>query len=758
MSSFKTLAERFYKALSLAIYDRELQARGENITYYYDTDVIFPLIMGFEADTLNFSKERDQLLVRSLLSCGYLGEFCMLRPHALELTEMLRRQQWSTEGYSKAVLQQKIREFLNKKGIWKIMSKLKAIAEGEKDFEFVKDETRIQDFINKLRDNAGETFAYIEMVNGTWRQRLKRYYDCSLLNLDKLGPDIYDLLGTYKEEVREINRILLLKRKSRTKNVFQDALGLTILYKEINNKDKGETDHIVRFYTETLPIIEDLEENKELQNLLSYQKPFYNDLETPHGAEFIFRDAGYFVIRAWFSDLSPDNQIIDDETINNLKQLSSRLRKVLTLDEERLEEAIRDIRLNEQELIDLIKNFENLTIMDSIWVGDRIPKALKNLNALKEWTKVFKFAERPETEEILSEKIQDVRKELESKVSMIQRWKNDSDIIMDGREKRLHFVKGKIEDIMRDLGLVRWGYSLTTEERELLVKSLKDIFQSDIDDFILVAGTVAILMNEARNDPRKCMVICGILWALKQFKHIVKIVNECKDNNESEHLPPSLLVIQAAAEARSGGLNKLQKREIVDKVWNFLETLPENQRVGILLGVGYVLYHVWKQENVVRDTIEHESSEVAKEIEGWAEKCFYLGEEAARKIPKENLAWAFAINHCAYVGIVTKIEPDKTEKYFQLLLRLENNTAFWNFRFDDTIGTTYLIKAERLWGNSSSEKKKEIIPFILSLLDKADEHFEKASLRDTGDIDLDEHRNRSTSLRASVEVQKLGMI
>jgi hypothetical protein len=757
MSSLRGTVENLHRALSLAIYDRELELKGKKISYYYDADVIYPLIMGFEVDSPDIQPKKNQLLIRALLSCQYFGEFHMLRPHALELTEKLRKLRWSEDESSRAVFQQRVTNFLERKGIRKILAALCDIVEGKKDFIGTSEKQRVKFFLDTLRDNAGDTFSYIEQVNGTWRQRLKRYYDKKMLNLDYMGPEIYDLLKEFEIEAREINRILLQKRSSKPESVFQDALSLTVLHKMIKDRENGKSDNIVRFYTETIPIIEELEENREIQNLLSYKEPLDKDLDTPYGAEFVFRDAGYFIMRAWFSELSYEKKLTDSEAIRDVKELAEILEDLVTSDSVNFDEGILKLKIKKQIIFNLIENFEQLTIMDSIWVSDRIPKDWKNLKTLQKWTEVFKFAEREETENILDVKIQDVRHKIESKLSLLQAWKNDTEIILIETKETRKRVKGRIDEIMRDLGLVRWGYSLFQEEKLQLIKTLRSLLQEDnYDALIIEAGNTAIIMKDAKKNSRACMVMCGILWALRLYSYIVNLVRECESNCSHKKMPPSLLIIQMAAEIKIGKCNAEERAEIGNRVLNFLKkNVEKEERLGVLLGIGYVLYHVWKQENIgseIGNSHQASSDGNKKEKKDWAQLSFTLGEEAVDKFPKGELAWAFAVNHCAYVGIQTGIEPEKTRKYFSTLLEIESLQSCWNFRFDDTVGIHYLKSAQKQWKKITKYKDSNVNSNkILEMLRNAEEYFIRAKEKDIGDIDIKEHMNQCNLLKEEIE-------
>jgi hypothetical protein len=114
------------------------------------------------------------------------------------------------------------------------------------------------------------------------------------------------------------------------------------------------------------------------------------------------------------------------------------------------------------------------------------------------------------------------------------------------------------------------------------------------------------------------------------------------------------------------------------------------------------------------------------------------------------LAWAFAVNHCAYVGTVTERNLGRVEKYFDLLIRLKANRAVWNSRFDDTLGYQYLRRLEAEVGRESLTVSRSA---LLAMADRAEGLFSQAQASDFGDIDLEEHISR-----LSIARRKLGLL
>ena len=81
----------FARNLRLALFDVQLERRQaaaqQPTLFYYDTDVVLRMIMGFELPPNRRHEAAD--LVRSLFACFMLGPMHMLRPHALELRNHL---------------------------------------------------------------------------------------------------------------------------------------------------------------------------------------------------------------------------------------------------------------------------------------------------------------------------------------------------------------------------------------------------------------------------------------------------------------------------------------------------------------------------------------------------------------------------------------------------------------------------------------------------------------------------------------------
>jgi hypothetical protein len=725
----------FATALSLALYDRKLEIENIPLVVFYDTDVVLNAITGFESDSyIGRRTALPERLVRALLSCGCLGNVYMVRPHAFELDQKLRQLQRYKKPAQRRVFAERAKDYMRRRGIEKHMKQLLEIVERREG----KRPERIEDFLGVLRGTAAETFIAIEMINGSWLQRCRRFFD-KLLKYDHLGPEMNELMDDHGDVVFEIDKDLKKTRKDVPLNVFQDAAALTILSDFVSARDRGETDIVIRFYTETRDLVKDAMRNDNVRNRLSYKTRLMDDVRTPLGSEHIIRGPSYFLMRAWFTELSVGANRGD---ISKFDRLSDDLQELIGYDEQRFETALRSMQFEQRNMLDLINDFEQLALMDSIWVKGRIHLPDEDSEGwIAGWTDVFRFARGSDTGRAVFRRIDDVRARLETEVSRIRVWTDDFESTQRAIHYRRNEIKGDLEDPMRDLGLIRWGYDLTPEEVEHVVGMVKPLLKESDTDIASLAADIASKLETAQHDIRDTLTMSAVLWALGRYDRIISLVAECFKSSRRKR-PASLRVIQAAAEMKDLRLKTLEeKQERIDELWKLKLRLRGEQRTSILLGVGYVLYHAWRQE--LYSKIQEVS--VSAQVEQWAVMSYKCGEEAYDSLPDQSLAWAFSINHCAYVGITTGLHPERTQKYFDRLLRLHNFHEVWNCRFDDTVGCRYLVEIEKEWSDTRPEGR-----VYLDLKERiilAEDYFKRARVQYFGDIDLDEHEQRLYNLK-----------
>lgn len=749
MESDRARISTFVDSLGLALYDKALELKGHQVVFFLDADIVLKLVLGIEGlppESPNATSRME--IVRSLFSIGYMGSFYLLRPHAFEFYMNLKTKPKYQNIDSREAFRERALSYIEKTGIRETMGKLARIIGDERNLSKAEEDKKIMEFLGTLSENSGESFSYIERINGTWSDRFNRFFNKKLLKLDYLGPEISELVIDQKDVLFKINTIVKEKREMFTLNAFQDAAALTIIHKFISEKESGTIDFYSRFYTDTTPLNDVLMNNPEIKEILSYKT---NEIHERFNDSYkgIHRDTNYFIIRAVIKELKPSATDVSIEKLDRLYEIYDKLKGLLedNKDIERASKAVeKDVTLSS-----LLDDFEKTSIMEPLWhKKDGLINLFPKIEDVSEWIKIFHFAQGTRTGEILHAQMNERWKELEVHVSKLSTWTNDFKAIIKAQGDRVQYFE-KIEEPMRDLGLIRWNYNISNINPSDILDMLRD-FTVKGQQVEIPASILANNMGLARKNIKECNFVCAILWGLGLFKEIDIIVEECRLQNIGTKFPVNLSTIQFAAIMRHGRISTPDdRRKMLRNVARFMSGLSKKERKGTLLGVGYIYYHAWRQVMLKANIKERLWDNQPEETRKWAQEAFNLGEEGYLDAFEPNtLPWAYAINHCAYLHITTGVPYDKSQRdYLQILLKLKIYGNLWCARFDDTVGCYYLDRAERLWHLSNDEEKKTID--ISKHIIEADIYFSSALKHDTGDTDLPEHITRLELLRDSFE-------
>lgn len=315
---------------------------------------------------------------------------------------------------------------------------------------------------------------------------------------------------------------------------------------------------------------------------------------------------------------------------------------------------------------------------------------------------------------------------------------------------------------MRDLGMVRWGQMLSADEQEELVLAIRALSDDDGPSLDMTCMQLAQKMEEARWKPQRCLVMCAVLWGIGRLERIVNLVDECKRNLKGGHLLSSLVVLGAAAEIKSGlAQDQKRVRAIVEEVWQLFLSSHDPESPGLKLGVGYVLYHAWRQKAISLGAYslrKHET--VSEEMAEWARRSFEVGEAAWKSLSTsaDELARVFALNHCTYVAVVTGARAESIETFLSMLIPNVGRKP-WNHRFDDTVACYHLWQFERAfasWKDRQTNRSPRLVQRMHEHLGTAREFFERAHLHDLGDIDTLQHQQWLQEAEAAFDLVEAG--
>jgi hypothetical protein len=223
-----------------------------------------------------------------------------------------------------------------------------------------------------------------------------------------------------------------------------------------------------------------------------------------------------------------------------------------------------------------------------------------------------------------------------------------------------------------------------------------------------------------------------MLWFLSCYDELGIMVSQLERVKPLSH---SLMVMRAAGKMRHSLLSREAKVRLIEELRQVMDRLQGAALGTFLLGLGYVEFHAWdgELESLLPDGIGRVDG--AAQLD-WAAVSFARGEEALLLLPADTLQWAFAINHCAYVGSVANIEGVKTEKYVAILQRLSTFPGVWHYRFADTLAWSKYTAARRLW--DAATNRSDVQGEVCGLLASATRLLAQAR-PDYGDPEMPSH-------------------
>jgi hypothetical protein len=138
-----------------------------------------------------------------------------------------------------------------------------------------------------------------------------------------------------------------------------------------------------------------------------------------------------------------------------------------------------------------------------------------------------------------------------------------------------------------------------------------------------------------------------------------------------------------------------------EKELSQFQTLGDERLPGISkMGVAHVAYWAWQRLRELDDQIQARSM---------AEKSFEAAKDAQGQFVTRSLAWAFAINHCVYVGTVSGVRKPETEMMRSQLLHV--NARHYHYRFADTEARQYTEEVRETiekWGVVAITSEKHL--------------------------------------------------
>ena len=738
---------RFAAALRAAAHDKQIEALRP-IRFYYDADVLLRIINGFQQFRRDLHPIRDprNVMVRSLLALGLAGPLYVLRPHALEIEEDLRWRRATAEGFNRELI-----EFLRTVGVAGLFVSLhQAIVSAWNDTD------KINQFVRIVTHREASAFPFIELADGGWQQRLARFQRRGLIAFE-------DGLGSIKEVLRDpvvwqMRSVIARERAGNSpldsmgKNirggqpvspsVLHDATALGMLRREVTRFEAGESVTEVRFYSES-NMFQRVWKHAPTRDLLTYQRQGTEKKDV----DFIVRDQDYFILRMIFGSLcfsgqQPVQPRSAETPPADLMRLSDELAALIAGEQSDLKRFLESRLVAEKPLGTYLEEFKTLSFLPTFlrqWSPtDRLKDVVSGLS------EVWEFATRSEVRERFAREAGEVLAKLRDTVAELGVAFNDLRSILDAanafwREQTENY---RPPDPTRDLGLIRWGIELGGESLERFRLLIERIVAPDDETRWLGCVDLTDTLTTAGEDYESYAIACSVLWALNMFDVIVGSLEKAPQANQ-----PGLRLLCLAAKLKAKrNLGLDEKSALLAEGADAVESAPEEDRARFAIGLGYLYFHAWLLErNASHAGVASNSSQA------WLERSLELGSEAVQALPRGTLPWAFALNHCVYVGDYADSPPPGLAGSRKTLARLwHDHRELWNYRFADTIGFHNLVTAENQYGvveGSRMNVPEHLLQSLMYHLNEAERHYARIE-GDYGDAEIAEHRERLRTLKA----------
>jgi hypothetical protein len=352
----------------------------------------------------------------------------------------------------------------------------------------------------------------------------------------------------------------------------------------------------------------------------------------------------------------------------------------------------------------------------------RPPQAIENLVA--EASEVYDFMHTDEPRDRLhyeiARDVQDLERELAASVTDFY---DHIQFVRDIRERttRLAGKDGSrrsefiVTDPLSDLGLIRWGGDLKEKELRRTARIIEGLFSADLVERMRAASELTRATTD-RLDESKCLSLCGVLWMLSLFERVILTINHYDRNLRPGGIEASLAIMRTAARARIGPpFSTPEKTDLMTNLELEVAKVQDlKKRARLHIGLAYTAYCISQvdKEHLARPARLKKKEDPAAQSP-WAMRCYEYGERAIRltETADDRRGLAFALNHCAYVGTVMQLAPERTAEYVRRLKELEDayvieddrRISLWHYRFADTIAVTEYRAAYTKWGKSLEE-------------------------------------------------------
>jgi hypothetical protein len=223
--------------------------------------------------------------------------------------------------------------------------------------------------------------------------------------------------------------------------------------------------------------------------------------------------------------------------------------------------------------------------------------------------------------------------------------------------------------------------------------SLMELIDVSSPARINVCSDLALLVASANPTITELEYSISLLWILNLHRMVV-ILDGYLSNEQRERLPVGIQMLILVSKTRSvkqqaGRMPFSHEYSLListatDIADRYKDAGDYSNEAFARMGVAHVAYIAWSRERSRHpDVAAH-----------WAHTSFESGQHAANALPPGSLTWSFAVNHCAYIGVRTKLFGPQALMFMDLLIT-DIPREFDHYRFRDTQAWEFTATVER---------------------------------------------------------------
>lgn len=719
---------RFFVALTHALADVGVEDAGAELIVFHDADVALKTVYGMTNLAHALPKTQDpRVAVRALLATLNISPIRMLRPHLLEFDKVIKA--WPRPSTSMgAGFHKAQRELLAR--VWELDSYRVELA----SILRASDKPR-HDALALLSDwimlEGYELFVRLELCfGGDWTQRLTSLLHRRAFDFSRLHPlDDFVTDDTVTEALYATLREHRQDPDLEPNNVI-DAAALSGLHRLIRSPELQKK--AIRFYTETVPVRQTFEMG-DGQDLLA--------VTIGNRQVSILRTAEYFLLRASFGALGFSKARRAQPThngyaIDRFRTLHAELQDLMSTAQAgpELQLRVSQLRLGSTPLGELLDKLYRLQFLrDVVLQWAERPNALEEL--LPELLPPLSSPAFQDTATLrVMTSFRNLSSQIDMEIGAWRRWNGDFRMLRRALGQKRKVLQGgkksardgrALPEIDKDLGFGRWGLERELRDRERLTDLIEAALDESETRLTLRAASLAILLAQQpleRNDLEYALCAC---WFLQEWGLIARAWTSARETGHVDftELPAGLHVIGFVGRVKTVYQSERETTadltRAFDAIVRDVEAFLDGDRSSPdrHMGVAHVAYWAWKRAKeflasmrlVERPAADSDAAAAAPQLaargQAWARRSFAAAEEAMRHCQPNSLQFAFALNHCVYVGHAAHIHLDRVQRYYERLS--DDADLHRHYRFADTLAMPFTMAVDDLVQRHTLERLVE---------------------------------------------------